>query len=617
MTIRILSPELANQIAAGEVVERPSSVVKELVENSLDANAKKIDIEVHRGGIELIRIRDNGCGIHKEDLPLALARHATNKIDSLEDLQSILSMGFRGEALASISSVSRLQLTSRPAEQNEAWQAYAEGREMNVTIKPTSHPVGSTIEVLNLFYNTPARRKFLKTEKTEWQHIDEVVRRLALSRFDVAIDLSHNGKLVRQYTVATSELQKERRLLRLCGTSFLQHAFTLSLNHSGLSLKGWILNPHSPKINDIQYFYINRRIIRDRVVTHAIRQAYEATSTESRTPGYVLYMEIDPRQVDVNVHPAKQEVRFHQARLVHDFIYQAVTTALNHSKPLFSACSSDTPCSYDAPSSSGISPHSPMSEMPVLEKITEIPQQNRLAAGINQYAQPDRVFNEDPVLTGRACETPAPFYKASQKEHEKISLKKEISGEVNQHYFGRVLRIFSPCYALIEYRDNIALLSLPEAERLLKKVFLTPPSERLQIHPMLIPVKLKLKKPEIMAWERHQNLLTLMGVEMVIEKNTALLRGISLEWRSHNLQKFIPELLAYLSEHETMLPEDLADWLASQPHSLHREWTTSQAILLLTDFKRFCFESMKNPSATLLQLIDIKPALALLRDEKN
>jgi len=375
MPIKILSPELANQIAAGEVVERPSSVVKELVENSLDAGATKMEIDIHRGGIERIRIYDNGVGISKDELPLALSRHATNKIFSLEDLQSILSMGFRGEALASISSVSRLKLTSRTLEQKEAWQAYTEGREMNVAIKPASHPVGTTIEVLNLFYNTPARRKFLRTEKTEWQHIDEVVRRLALSRFDVAIDLSHNGKLLRQYGVAQSKLQKERRLLRLCGASFLQHALTLSLESTGLSVKGWIADPHSPKINDIQYFYINRRIVRDRVVNHAVRQAYETISTGSNTPGYVLYLDMDPRQVDVNVHPAKQEVRFHQTRLVHDFIYQAITTALNHSTSSFFAPPAD------------------------IKKIAPIPKQNRSAAGSNHYAEYDRGLNKNRILT--------------------------------------------------------------------------------------------------------------------------------------------------------------------------------------------------------------------------
>lgn len=215
MPIQVLPPQLANQIAAGEVVERPASVVKELVENSLDAGATRIDIDIERGGAKLIRIRDNGCGIKKDELALALARHATSKIAS-DDLEAIISPGFRGEALASISSVSRLTLTSRTAEQQEARQAYAEGRDMNVTVKPAAHPVGTTLEVLDLFYNTPARRKFLRTEKTEFNHIDEIIRRIALARFDVTINLSHNGKIVRQYRAVSEGGQRTalRRDLR-------------------------------------------------------------------------------------------------------------------------------------------------------------------------------------------------------------------------------------------------------------------------------------------------------------------------------------------------------------------------------------------------------------------
>mgnify|MGYP000137255679 CR=1 FL=1 len=224
MPIQVLPPQLANQIAAGEVVERPASVVKELVENSIDAGATRIDIDIERGGAKLIRIRDNGCGIKKDELALALARHATSKIASLDDLEAIISLGFRGEALASISSVSRLTLTSRTAEQQEAWQAYAEGRDMDVTVKPAAHPVGTTLEVLDLFYNTPARRKFMRTEKTEFGHIDEVVRRIALARFDVTINLSHNGKMMRQYRAVTQNGQKERRLGAICGTAFLEQS---------------------------------------------------------------------------------------------------------------------------------------------------------------------------------------------------------------------------------------------------------------------------------------------------------------------------------------------------------------------------------------------------------
>ncbi|MCD9550327.1 DNA mismatch repair endonuclease MutL [Photobacterium carnosum] len=329
MPIQILPARLANQIAAGEVVERPASVVKELVENSIDAGATRIDIDIEKGGSRLIRIRDNGKGIVKDELGLALSRHATSKIASLDDLEAIVSLGFRGEALASISSVSRLTLTSRTEDQAEAWSAYAEGRDMEVQLKPAAHPVGTTLEVLDLFFNTPARRKFLRTEKTEFTHIDELIKRIALSRFDVAITLRHNGKLVRQYRIAENTLQQERRLTAACGPSFLQHALVVELAHGDLRLSGWICSPQGARSqNDIQYCYVNGRMMKDKLINHAIRQAYESSLRSEQYATYVLYIEVDPHQVDVNVHPAKHEVRFHQARLVHDFIYQTLQSAL-------------------------------------------------------------------------------------------------------------------------------------------------------------------------------------------------------------------------------------------------------------------------------------------------
>ncbi len=330
MPIQVLPPQLANQIAAGEVVERPASVVKELVENSLDAGATRIDIDIERGGAKLIRIRDNGCGIKKDELALALARHATSKIASLDDLEAIISLGFRGEALASISSVSRLTLTSRTADQQEAWQAYAEGRDMDVTVKPAAHPVGTTLEVLDLFYNTPARRKFMRTEKTEFGHIDEIIRRIALARFDVTLNLSHNGKVMRQYRAVAEGGQKERRLGAICGTPFLEKALAIEWQHGDLALRGWVADPNasSAAFAEIQYCYVNGRMMRDRLINHAIRQACEDKLGADQQPAFVLYLEIDPHQVDVNVHPAKHEVRFHQSRLVHDFIYQGVAAVL-------------------------------------------------------------------------------------------------------------------------------------------------------------------------------------------------------------------------------------------------------------------------------------------------
>uniref|UniRef100_UPI0015825F77 DNA mismatch repair protein MutL n=1 Tax=Candidatus Williamhamiltonella defendens TaxID=138072 RepID=UPI0015825F77 len=398
----------------------------------------------------------------------------------------------------------------------------------------------------------------------------------------------------RQYVRAQSGSQKEQRLLRLCGPPFLKQARALSFDHSDLSLKGWITEANGPKINEIQYFFINRRIVRDRVVNHAIRQAYEAISTGPKTLSYVLYLDIDPRQVDVNVHPSKQEVRFHQTRLVHDFIYQAITTVLNHSACL----SSDT---SDIEQNASAVKESP-----------QVPKENRSAAGENHYTRPDRALSDPQILTKKTEEAALFFHDDSQTGHEKISLKKDILEKVNEHYFGRVLSIVSSCHALIEYGHHIALLSLPEADRLLKKVGLTPPSEKSRIQPLLIPVKFTLEKAQITAGERHQHLLTLIGIDLAIEKNAAVLRGISLVLRAYNLQKLIPELLVYLSTHDTLLPENLADWVASQLPSLHHEWTVSQAIQLLTDFERFCAESLKAPSEKLLQQIDIQPALARL-----
>ena len=360
MPIQILPARLANQIAAGEVVERPASVVKELVENSIDAGATRIDIDIEKGGSRLIRIRDNGKGIAKDELGLALSRHATSKIASLDDLEAIVSLGFRGEALASISSVSRLTLTSRIEDQAEAWSAYAEGRDMDVQLKPAAHPVGTTLEVLDLFFNTPARRKFLRTEKTEFTHIDELIKRIALSRFDVAITLRHNGKLVRQYRIADNSLQQERRLATACGPSFLQHALVVELAHGDLKLSGWICGPQGARSqNDIQYCYVNGRMMKDKLINHAIRQAYESSLRSDQYAAYVLYIEVDPHQVDVNVHPAKHEVRFHQARLVHDFIYQTLQGALQQ------AADVDDAHQYQAPVRASAHAHTEVTADPI------------------------------------------------------------------------------------------------------------------------------------------------------------------------------------------------------------------------------------------------------------
>jgi len=328
--IRALPLPLANQIAAGEVVERPASVVKELLENSLDAGARRIAVEVEAGGTRLIRVRDDGHGIHREDLPLAVGRHATSKIARPEDLAAIASLGFRGEALASIAAVSRLSLSSARAGESAGWTLSVDpARGEPAEVQPAAHPPGTTVEVRDLFHNTPARRKFLRTDKTEFAHIDELIRRLALSHFDTALVLQHNRREVHNLPVAADRAGRERRLARLCGSGFVQGARGIDFEAAGLRLWGWIGGPdYSRGQADLQYFYVNGRIIRDRLIAHALRQAYQGRLYPGRHAAYVLHLAIEPAAVDVNVHPTKHEVRFRQARHVHDFLVSRVTEAL-------------------------------------------------------------------------------------------------------------------------------------------------------------------------------------------------------------------------------------------------------------------------------------------------
>ncbi len=334
MRIQSLPTQLVNQIAAGEVVERPFSVVKELVENCFDAGATQITLDIEQGGIRLIKIRDNGCGIYKDDLPLALSRHATSKITSLNDLEHVSSMGFRGEALPSISSVARLTLISRTDDAECAWKVSADGTEKDFDPQPDPHPLGTTIEVRDLFYNTPARRKFLKTEKTEFSHIENLIKKMALSHFDIGFTLNHNQREVINLKPAESEQEQEKRVASVCGPAFIENSVKIDFVASGLQLNGWVgLPTFSRSQQDMQYFYVNKRLIRDRLVTHAVKQAYQDVLFHGRHPVFVLYLTLDSALVDVNAHPAKLEVRFREGRLVHDFLFKALHRSLAELRP--------------------------------------------------------------------------------------------------------------------------------------------------------------------------------------------------------------------------------------------------------------------------------------------
>lgn len=334
-TIQRLATRLANQIAAGEVVERPASVIKEALENSLDAGATRVEVDLEGGGVQLMRVRDDGTGIPEQDLPLALARHATSKISSIDDLEAVGTLGFRGEALASIASVSRLSLTSNAdGTGSSGTTATTEGRDMSVTLVPAPHPRGTTLEIRDLFYNTPARRKFLRTEKTELGHIEEVFKRQALARTEVAFSLRHNGRVLHNLTPATDAVSRERRVAQVCGTAFMEQAVALSRESGPIALHGWVgLPTFSRSQADLQYFFVNGRVIRDKLVTHAIKQAYRDVLFHGRHPAYVLFLEVDPRVVDVNVHPTKHEVRFREGREVHSFIFSTLNRCLADLRP--------------------------------------------------------------------------------------------------------------------------------------------------------------------------------------------------------------------------------------------------------------------------------------------
>ena len=328
--IRALPERLANQIAAGEVVERPASVLKELLENSLDAGAKRISVDIEHGGAQLIRVRDDGIGIHREDLALALDRHATSKIASLEDLENVVSLGFRGEALPSIGSVSRLELSSCPAGGESGWKLAAEQSAAQTRLQPVPHPQGTTVTVRDLFYNTPARRKFLRTEKTEYRHLEDVLKRAALSRFDCAFSLRHNGRECYSLAAAASDAERARRVAKLCGAAFMEQALALTFEALDLHLAGWIGGPgYSRGVSDLQYFFVNGRMVRDNLLRHAVRHAHHGVVESGRQPAYVLFLRMNPAQVDVNVHPSKHEVRFRDARSVHDFVVRCLRQALS------------------------------------------------------------------------------------------------------------------------------------------------------------------------------------------------------------------------------------------------------------------------------------------------
>ena len=537
--INLLSQRLANQIAAGEVVERPASVVKELLENSLDSGATRLDIDIEQGGIKLIRIRDNGAGILKEDLHLALSRHATSKIRELTDLETIASLGFRGEALASISSVSRLTLQSRAqlAEDELAWQVQAEGQEMLAEITPVSHPQGTTAECRDLFFNTPARRKFLRTEKTEFARIEEIVKRLALSRFDVQFTVNHNQRAVHHLQAVRSEFEKQRRVSLVCGPAFVEKSALVDVERAGLRLWGWVSLPtFSRSQADLQYFYVNGRIIRDKLVAHAIRQAYRDVLFHGRHPAYVLYLELAPSAVDVNVHPTKHEVRFRDSRLVYDFLFSALHKMLAEVRPGDQMPKDVDLGNESVPGGPGIHP----------EAMAQMQSQDVLSLGgpgtSNKHSY--QQFRE-------SCQQP-PQYAAGLAHKNALTELYQTDAEIPP--LGFALAQLHGIYILAQNKDGLIVVDMHAAhERITYERMKTAASaEQLKMQPLLVPVSLAVSQAEADCAEEQQQILLSLGIELErVAAESIVVRQVPALLKDSNVEQLVRDVLSDVLEFGT------------------------------------------------------------------
>ena len=562
--IHLLSPRLANQIAAGEVVERPASVAKEVLENSLDAGATRVEVDIEAGGTKLIRIRDNGLGIAPEDLPLALARHATSKISSLEDLEQVQSLGFRGEALASIGSVSLLRLSSNAnADSSEGSSAFCEGRDMEVLIKPAPHPRGTTVEVRDLFFNTPARRKFLRTEKTEFNHLEEVVKRLALSRYDVGFTLRHNQKVVHNLKPGSSQIEKQRRVATVCGPAFMEQALYIETEVPGYKLWGWVgLPTFSRSQADLQYFFVNGRVIRDKLVAHAVKQAYRDVLYHGRHPAFVLYLEVDPATVDVNVHPTKHEVRFRDGRAVHGFIFSSLHRSLADVRPK-DAVAANAVESSGMPAT-GISAGDGLVVNPDTGEVSQaqlgwgapapsggMPSNGVPPNGVPSNGMPSNGFSRysgQQVAPGRAMEQ----VRSYGALHSAPQGMPEQSAAEDVPPLGYALAQLMGIYILSENANGLVLVDMHAAhERVTyERLKLARDKEGIRSQPLLVPQAVAVSAREVEIASEHASLFQKLGMEISVGgEESLLIRQIPVSLRESNVEQLLRDVLSDLIEY--------------------------------------------------------------------
>ncbi|UAJ65038.1 DNA mismatch repair endonuclease MutL [Candidatus Schneideria nysicola] len=584
--IQILPPKVVKCIAAGESIQYPTSIVKELLENSLDANATSIYIDIECGGNKSICIRDNGHGINKSEMKIALARHATSKIRQFDDLKIIKSMGFRGEALSSISAISRLSLTSRPPNQNEAWKIYCEGG--NTTdIFPTAHPIGTSIEVLDIFYNIPVKRKILRTDKTEFIHITTLVRCIALAWFNVTFILRHHKEVIHHYKLAKTEKEYLLRLNSLCGSTFTKNSISIYKKEEDIIIKGWIINPTVTITSNIQYIYINKRMVKDLLINHAVCQAFYHFSLKK--PSYILYLDIDPNLIDINIHPNKKSIKFYQERVIHHLIYQAIFYSLKNSAIYFPIKSIRT-------------------EKETSDFIKwQLEQKQKLI-----LPHSNSLLLEDQIQ-----------YQKNIKNLPENFLK------MNNKRLGRILTILKPCYALIESFEKIYLFSLSKAESYLITMFLNSTYENNpynSIHRLIIPIRIPLRIEEIKILKNHENLLKNMGFLITIDENGAQLKGLPSSIRQiNNLQNFIIDFLKYIYSqsydillyNNKLLQKKAVNWIINWIESHTTHWNYFKAIDLFYKIERFFPNWIHTPPPNIIVTLNIESAIDSLRNNND
>ena len=565
MRIHLLPPQLSNQIAAGEVVERPASVVKELLENSLDAGATSIGVEVMQGGAGLIRVRDDGQGIHHDDLALALSRHATSKIATTDDLGRIATLGFRGEALPSIASVARLSITSRLRGADQAWTLQGD----DGAPAPAAHQPGTTVEVRDLFYNIPARRKFLRTEKTEFSHIETVFRRIALSRYGVEFTLTHNGRMVYRLKPAADPARRIERVAAVCGQAFASHLLEIECETTGLHLWGWIgLPTFSRSQADLQFFFVNGRVIRDRLVGYAVRQAYQDVLFHGRHPVYALYLEMPAEQVDVNVHPTKHEVRFRDSRAVRDFLFSAIHQSLAEARP------GDTQADTV-----------PVAPLPAGEP--RVARNAPTGRPPQQKPMPLRVREQAAQAYGR-------FFDLARKPASVVEEEADRDAAPDQP-LGQALAQIHGVYILAENKSGLVLVDMHAAhERIVyERMKETHRQGGIKRQPLLVPVSLQVSRQEADLAEGRQAFFSELGFDIErLSPETLVVRSVPALLCEGDVESLVRDVIADMATHgdsrriEEKINEVLATMACHGSVRANRRLTIPEMNALLRDMEK-------------------------------